>query len=273
MPHHVCVACSTQFADTAEPPDACPVCDDARQYVPPAGQRWTTLHELREGHRNRIAAQGDLRGVVTEPAFGIGQRALLVPFGATNLLWDCVALLDEETAGAIEERGGLAGVAISHPHYYSTMVEWAERFACPIHLHADDAPWVMRPDPAVRHWTGDTLELGHGLTLVRTGGHFPGSTVLHRETPDGRGELLVGDSMLTVADRRYITALWSYPNRVPLSAHAVRGIRDALAPFSYATLQDAFWDGWRDDAEAVVARSLRRLVEAVEPGAADGAGG
>ena len=53
------------------------------------------------------------------------------------------------------------------------MVEWAQRFGCPIHLHAADAEWVMRPDPAIEHWDGETLELGHGLTLIRGGGHFP----------------------------------------------------------------------------------------------------
>ena len=53
------------------------------------------------------------------PDFAIGQRALLVPFGDSNLLWDCITLLDDATAAEIERRGGLAAIAISHPHYYS----------------------------------------------------------------------------------------------------------------------------------------------------------
>ena len=37
----------------------------------------------------------------------------------------------------------------------------------PIHLHAADARWVMRPDPAIESWEGDELDLGPGLTLLR----------------------------------------------------------------------------------------------------------
>src|SRR3712207_4983057 len=95
MPRFLCLACGTQYPEGAEPPPACPVCEDPRQYVPEAGQRWTTLEELRAGHANRVAPEGELVGVETEPKFGIGQRALLVPFGERVLLWDCVALLDD----------------------------------------------------------------------------------------------------------------------------------------------------------------------------------
>ena len=98
-------------------------------------------------HRNAIRPEGELLGIGTEPRFAIGQRALLVPYGAANVLWDCVTLLDDETAAAIEARGGLRAIAISHPHYYSAMVEWAQRFDCPVLLHADDREWVMRADP------------------------------------------------------------------------------------------------------------------------------
>ena len=37
----------------------------------------------------------------------------------------------------------------------------------------------MRPDAAVRVWSGESHELGGGLTLVRCGGHFDGAQVLH----------------------------------------------------------------------------------------------
>ena len=37
----------------------------------------------------------------------------------------------------------------------------------------------MRPDPAVRFWSGETHELGGGLTLIRCGGHYEGGQVLH----------------------------------------------------------------------------------------------
>src|SRR3954454_11515285 len=181
----VCVTCGVQYAG---PVEACPICEDPRQYVPVAGQQWTTLEALRETHRNAVRDEAGLTGIGTEPRFAIGQRALLVPYGASNLLWDCITLLDDATATEVERRGGLAAIAISHPHYYSCMVEWAHRFGCPIHLHAADAEWVMRPDDAIAPWEGDTLALGHGLTLIRGGGHFPGGAMLHHA--EGAGTLL-----------------------------------------------------------------------------------
>jgi len=73
-------------------------------------------------------------------------------------------------------------IAVSHPHFHTTMVEWARAFDAPVLLHADDRAHVVRPDPAVRFWSGETRALDDvgvpGLTLVRCGGHFAGSTVL-----------------------------------------------------------------------------------------------
>src|SRR5688572_21383084 len=34
MPYFICTACGAQFAESAEPPPKCLVCEDARQYVP-----------------------------------------------------------------------------------------------------------------------------------------------------------------------------------------------------------------------------------------------
>jgi hypothetical protein len=151
------------------------VCEDARQYVPETGQSWTTPAGLAADHRNVVGDDHGLVGIGSEPSFAIGQRALLVPLaGGRNLLWDCISLLDAETVAAVEEAGGLAGIAISHPHYFSAMVDWGRRFDCPVWVHAADREWVMRPDPVVELWEGETLGVAPGVTLVRCGGHFPG---------------------------------------------------------------------------------------------------
>ncbi len=239
MERYICATCGTQFAASQSPPRSCPICTDPRQYVPPAGQGWTTLAELRADHTNAIRAERDLVGIGTEPSFAIGQRALLVPFGDSNVLWDCITLLDDATGDEIERRGGLAGIAISHPHYYSGMVEWAHRFDCPIHLHAADAEWVMRPDAAIQHWDGDVNDLGHGLTLLRGGGHFPGGTILHLD--DGAGALLTGDIIQVIPDRTHVAFMWSYPNYVPLPEAAVRSIAAAVQPFRYDAIYGAWW--------------------------------
>ena len=262
MERFVCVTCGTQFAETAEPPPECPICSDPRQYVPPDGQTWTTLAELRSDHENAIRPEGELVGIGTEPKFAIGQRALLVPFGGSNLLWDCVTLLDDATAAEVEQRGGLRGIAISHPHYYSTMVEWGHRFGCPIHLHAADAEWVMRPDPAIELWDGETLDLGDGLTLIRGGGHFPGGTMLHRA--DGAGALLTGDIIQVIPDRSHVAFMWSYPNLVPLPEAEVARMAAAVAPYRYEAIYGAWWGTVIErDGPAIVRRSAERYGRAV----------
>jgi hypothetical protein len=119
-----------QGAGDGEPPVRCPICDDERQYVGWDGQRWTRLAALRaEGRRNRIEPEGPgLWGIGTEPSFAIGQRALLVETPDGNVLWDCISYLDDDTVREIIRRGGLAAVAISHPHYYGVMAEWSAAF-------------------------------------------------------------------------------------------------------------------------------------------------
>src|SRR6266566_2778955 len=119
MPTYICVTCGTQFAPGAEPPPDCPICLDERQYVGPGGQQWTTSEEFREAHHSRVEEiEPALIGVGVEPSFAIGQRALHVE----SLLWDCVPLVDDDAVDGVET------IAISHPHYYTTMVDWAERF-------------------------------------------------------------------------------------------------------------------------------------------------
>ena len=143
--------------------------------MPPRGQTWTTLEALSQSHMNSFHEYDTgLIGIGSQPAFAIGQRALLVRTEGGNILWDCVATLDAATVSMIKGLGGLKAIAISHPHFYTTMVEWARAFDCPIHLNAADSDWIMRKDPAIKLWDGDTFKLWDGVTLVRCGGHFPG---------------------------------------------------------------------------------------------------
>ena len=235
------------------------MCEDPRQYVPVSGQAWTTLDDLRASHTNAIRPEGDLTGIGTEPKFGIGQRALLVPAGDSNVLWDCVTLLDDATAAEIEARGGLRAIAISHPHYYSTMVEWGRRFSCPVYLHADDRQWVMRDDEVLEYWSGETLDLGDGLTLIRCGGHFAGGTVLH-----AGDALLAGDIVQVIPDRGWVGFMYSYPNLIPLPEAAVRSIAAALEPYSFESIYGAWWERIvRRDGHAIVQRSAERYARAL----------
>jgi glyoxylase-like metal-dependent hydrolase (beta-lactamase superfamily II) len=262
----LCKTCGTQYPPSAEPPAACPICDDARQYVPAEeGQVWLRWEELLDAHRPEFRDDHGILGIGCEPEFGIGQRALLVQTSAGNVLWDCIAYLDEEVLERFADAGGLSGIAISHPHYYTAMVEWAHAFDCPIWLHEAERRWVMRPDPLIRFWEGETTEVGAGLTLIRCGGHFPGGQVLHWAT---RRALLSGDIVQVIPDRRFVGFMYSYPNLIPLPPSKVRGIARALEPYPFDAIYGAWWGRViPSDGSAVVRRSAERYVRAVtEPG-------
>ena len=266
MPEFVCATCGVQHATSDEPPPICRICEDERQWVPEQGQQWTTLEELRVAHTNRVEQEGEpgLTGVGTEPSFAIGQRALLVQAEAGNVLWDCVTLVDDETVAAVERLGGVSAIAISHPHYYSSLVEWSRAFGgVPVHLHAADREWVMRPDGCIAFWEGETLELGPGLTLVRCGGHFEGGTVLHWAAgAEGRGALLSADIVQVIPDRGWVSFMYSYPNLIPLPAAAIRHIGAALEPFDFERIYGAWWDRIvGEDGKAAVRRSAERYVD------------
>lgn len=263
----ICSACGTQFTSSAEPPERCSICTEPRQYVPDGGQRWTTMAALRSTHRNAFQrVEPGLCGIGTTPAFAIGQRALLLQCPGGNVLWDCVSLLDDATVDIINALGGLSAVAISHPHFYSAMVEWGRAFRCPVYLHATDRAHVARPDPLLRFWEGDTNALGDGLTLIRCGGHFEGSTALHwAGGAAGRGALLSGDTVLVVPDRRYVSFMRSYPNLLPLPARAVEQIVSALEPYAFDRVYGAWWEAViLSDGKGAVTRSAERYRAAIQ---------
>lgn len=265
MKSFICVTCATQFAPTARPPESCPICEDPRQYVGQEGQNWTSLAELRAKHQNRIDPERGAVAIESEPKFAIGQRALLIEAPAGNILWDCVALIDDDTITAIKKLGGISAISISHPHYYTTVVEWSHAFdGVPVYLHAADREWVMRPDAVIKFWEGDTHVLQPGFTLIRCGGHFEGGTVLHQEPiADQPGALYTGDVIQVCADRRWVSFMRSYPNMIPLRASAVRGIVEAVEPFSFDTLHGAFADDVVLNAKEVVRQSAARYLDAI----------
>jgi hypothetical protein len=258
----VCVTCGTQYPPSAQPPPGCPICLDERQYVGHDGQRWTTIAELARDHRNRVEEiEPGLIGIGTEPAFAIGQRALAVG----GLLWDCITLIDADTVAAVRAAGGVHTIAISHPHYYSSMVEWAEQLDARVLLHEADRRWVMRPSPRIEFWSGERIAAGDGLELLRLGGHFEGGTVcLWRDGAGGRGTLLSGDIVQVVADRAWVSFMRSYPNLIPLSGTEVMRIRGIVESLAFDRVYGAWWGAVvPGEARAKVLRSADRYVQAL----------
>jgi hypothetical protein len=263
MENFICMQCGTQFPEAVTPPLHCPICEDERQFVRHSGQEWTTLKRLGTNHRNRFEEEAlHLLGIGTEPEFAIGQRALLVQSPSGNLLWDCITLLDDETIAEVNSRGGTRAIAISHPHFYSSMIEWAERLDAQIFLHAADREWVMRKSPRIQFWEGVTFSLWDDLTLINCGGHFEGGTVLHWPAgANGKGALLTGDIITVVQDRRYVSFMRSYPNLIALGAAAIHRILNAIEPFPFDQIYGGWWKAnVLSDAKAAVARSAERYL-------------
>ena len=267
MPAYLCVTCGTQYPFSQKPPGECLICAEERQYVGLEGQKWTTLDELRAGWKNEfIPREADLTAILTRPAFAIGQRAFLLETAGGNVLWDCLALIDDETIRVIKGLGGLAAIAISHPHYYTTMVEWSRAFGgVPVYLHADDRQWVVAHDSMLRFWSGETHRLHDDITLIRCGGHFEGGTILHwPQGAEGRGVVLSGDIIQVVPDRRWVSFMYSYPNLIPLRPSAIRRIVDAVRPFEFDRIYGAFHPmEVVTDGRAAVERSALRYLQAI----------
>jgi glyoxylase-like metal-dependent hydrolase (beta-lactamase superfamily II) len=171
-----------------------------------------------------------LISIHTTPQVAIGQRACLCLSPKGNILWDCITYLDDDTVATIKGYGGVSAIVISHPHYYSTCLHWARALNCKVYLSVEDEEWVMRKPASspseegeMELWAGQRMSLGQDgeFLCVKTGGHFPGSSVLSWPRV---GKLLVADTVQVVPSGIYhvdrpkgtvsFTFMWSYPNFV-----------------------------------------------------------
>jgi glyoxylase-like metal-dependent hydrolase (beta-lactamase superfamily II) len=274
MPAFICTMCGTQHTASETPPEGCAICQEERQYVHPQGQGWTTLEQMRGGgkpwltsHRNGYTKyEPELIGVATAPGMGIGQRALLVRTPHGNVLWDCITFIDDATVDVIKALGGISAIAISHPHYYTTMVEWSHAFGrVPVLLHSGDREWVMRPDPVIEFWDGATKGIFPGVTLVHVGGHYTGATVLHwADGANGKGALLTGDTVQVVGPDKTVSFMWSFPNLLPLDASTIRRIAGILEPWAFDSIYGAWPEALiKSGGKQVLAKGVARYIDAV----------
>ncbi len=269
MENYICVTCGVQFNASETPPANCPICDDERQYIGHNGQQWTTLAKLKRSHHNRIETiEKNLVGIGSEPSFAIGHRSLLVCTNAGNGLWDPTLLLDDTTIETVRALGGIKWIAVSHPHLVTTCVEWSKAFNdAPMYWHADNREWVMRHDGNFVFWESETQTLNDGLALIRCGGHFEGSDVLHwANGAEGRGVLITGDTIQVASDRRYVSFMYSYPNMIPLNSEKITRIVNAIEPYAFEKIYGGWWHSIvASDAKNAVKRSATRYLKAIAP--------
>ena len=264
MTHYICTTCGVQYAAQAQEPEHCIICRDDRQYVNWQGQTWTTLPQMQQQYRNNIQpVEPQVYQIQTVPRFAIGQKAYLIQSAAGNVLWDCVTLLDQETVEKITQLGGITAIAISHPHYFATLVNWSEAFGgVPVYLQAFDQEWVMQPDACIRFWNGATEQLLDDLQLIRCGGHFPGANVLYwRKGTKDKGILFSGDTIQVAMDRQSVSFMYSYPNMIPLNKQSVMGIQAAMADVRFERMYGAFEAHILDNARLAFDKSIARYLQ------------
>ncbi|KAF5010457.1 hypothetical protein FDECE_3392 [Fusarium decemcellulare] len=254
----VCETCGTQFptADRTKV-KTCHICDDPRQFVPPSGQSFSTLEELRKTHTNEftpLASDPRFTFIQSTPKLAIGQRAILIKTPEGNILWDCISLLDDETVARIEALGGLKAIVISHPHFYSTHVQWARAFRCPVYLASEDKRWATMESTHQVFLSSTETEIARGVKAIKLGGHFPGSMVLLFD-----GRLLIADTLMTTAsgvgawdvdatgaarDRppglNSFSFLYSIPNFIPLSVDEMARMWGILRGYEFRATHGGF---------------------------------
>lgn len=178
--------------------------------------------------------------------------------------------LDGETTDFIHEKGGLKAIVISHPHYYTTHLEWARIFDCPVYLAEDDKEWLCQSDSEGwrRFLKNDVEEIISGVTAAKPGGHFIGSLVLcwdkklfvadtlvtvpvripsislHTPLTDLRTDSLTLQSALYHINRPPGTTsyafMWSIPNMIPLSPAQMLHMWRVLERLEFASTHGAF---------------------------------
>jgi glyoxylase-like metal-dependent hydrolase (beta-lactamase superfamily II) len=258
----ICSTCGTHYSPVKSLPALCLICADDRQYIGHQGQQWISWQELTPNRSIRFQQLDDrVYDLRLSPNFAIGQKAHLILSKSGNILWDCLPFIDEPAVAYIQSKGGIQAIAISHPHYYSLMTEWSRLFNCPIYLHQHDAQWVMDDSPSIHYWEGQALDLWDGIRLIHTGGHFPGSCVLHLPPQAHRGILLTGDTIYVAQDRTKVSFMYSYPNLIPLAQKDIVQIRERLAPIPFETVYGAF-EGQiiPSNGKAIVNQSIDRYL-------------
>ncbi|KAI0570826.1 Zn-dependent hydrolase [Pyrenophora tritici-repentis] len=236
---------------------------DPRQYVPATGQTWTSLHRSQALQKNNFEtdpSNPNIHYITTAPLspselppgladtsstrkqLGIGQRAILLQTSGGNVLWDCVAFLNPDTISFINSKGGIKAIVISHPHFYTTHLEWAGVFKCPVYMAGVDQEWLNRADKdGMRKFFGaaggetQIGEVGREVSVVVCGGHFEGSSVLFWKKEK---KLFIADTFMSVPsgfknakhipDTTSYTFMWAYPNMIPLTPKAILGIWKAI---------------------------------------------
>ena len=236
-----CANCGHWQRWFAEPP-FCPVCTDVRNALPDDGWAWITPADLADRQARWAEVAPGVTGYWVEPQVGLGTTGWVIETAAGLVGWEGAGIYPQDSLTELRRRGGLVALGASHVHGYGALWQLQDELAPPVlAIGVDDLQWTK----AFRvTWpTDDRHELAPGLVMHRSGGHFPGHSVLHDER---RGILFVGDLLKVDLDGDTPVGLSchkAFHAQIPLSHAEVRQARalverlefDAVAtPFEFA---------------------------------------
>ncbi|MEO7194870.1 MAG: MBL fold metallo-hydrolase [Pseudonocardiaceae bacterium] len=225
------------------PPPSCPVCVDVRNALPEDGWRFATDTEIAVGRRARwTEVAPGVSGHWCEPQIGLGTTGWVIETDAGLVGWEAAGYYPPEALGELRRRGGLVALGASHVHGYGALWQLQDELDPPVlAICVEDLRWTKTF--RVTWPTDERHELAPGLVMHRSGGHFPGHTVLHDQR---RGILFAGDLLKVELDGTTPVGLSchkAFHAQIPLSHAEIRQARalverldfDAVAtPFEYA---------------------------------------
>jgi hypothetical protein len=174
------------------PPPTCPVCVDVRNALPADGFEFRTAKEVGDLLTSSWArAAAGVTQFSCRPGFGLAGSGWLIETDDGLVGFEAAPFYDGAALDEIRSLGGLVALGSSHVHGYGALGQLQDELAPPtVFVGVDDLVWTKA---FVVTWPADeVLPVAPGLTLHRTGGHFPGHSVLHDER---RGYLFCGDSL------------------------------------------------------------------------------
>ncbi len=246
LPAYACTNCGHWQRWPAPGPLTCPVCADVRNALPEHGFEFVTdkqADELVTGSWRPAPVDG-VTEFGTEPRFGLDSRGWVIETDIGLVGFECAPWYTAEMLAELrrmaQEKGGFPVLASSHVHGYGALwqlqQELEPRVVC-VNVH--DLVWTK----AFRvTWPADdVLALAPGLTLHRTGGHFPGHSVLHDSR---RGVLFCGDSLKVDlspgGDPVALSAHKAFHAQIPLSHGELREMLAVVAELDFEVVATPF---------------------------------
>lgn len=240
-PSHVvqCAVCGVE-RDSTVSPTTCPICADPRQYLAPDGvPHWVNPAEF-AGQIELYELEPCLWALKVLDGVGIGQQAKIIVTDQGLVMVDAPCVFSAKAASKLAALGPLKAIMATHPHMYGVQSLWSRAFDnCPVFVSVADQAWLGLKPGALHLWQ-DQIELVPGVTALQVGGHFPGSCVVYWPGQDGKGVLLAGDTIMANPDRKTMSFMWSYPNRIPLSGRTVEAISHRVKRFEFDRLYSNF---------------------------------